>query len=522
MKENKIVKFLIFIVAFSNLYSNEWFTTGEFQRLNLENNQYLSKYVICYKDTTLIRVGYNSKEYSQNDTFKFKVQKIRISDGKYLIDTHYKVKTSTGKYNDSYPPVSMSFNLSTDGISFVSRYDNMFDGDAVVTSINTGGNLRKLKFTIYQPAEDEYRWDYSNFDFISQRAALFYDYYKLTIYEPWGGGSNQKTETFETFNITSKSNKYLGYLYTEKHRSADSPKEKIIGPSYLITSYNQELKKTETNCNIYLNPKLLEPIMFNISGDSILDIISLTKNNTYCYFNYDINKNQYRLKNYIDSSKKIESNPYSTFRIMNLKDIYVKQDSNRFVFFSKNSHVPVKTIIFDDTLKYLKNMKLSPDETFFYIINKYNQLIKYENPFLSENIHSFFTVADSILVANRENKLYNYSSGSPEKYIWDFGDGEQSNEFEPKHEYKLPGKYKISLKVIKGEKEDISYKEIVVAPAFNVSFEVSDSTKSIPIIYTFKNTSSGKIDSLKWDFGDGTFSNSKDKFIKHYYSKEGE
>ena len=38
-------------------------------------------------------------------------------------------------------------------------------------------------------------------------------------------------------------------------------------------------------------------------------------------------------------------------------------------------------------------------------------------------------------------------SGTIERYLWEFGDGESSSEFNPVHVYKMPGVYTVSLTV---------------------------------------------------------------------------
>ena len=52
-----------------------------------------------------------------------------------------------------------------------------------------------------------------------------------------------------------------------------------------------------------------------------------------------------------------------------------------------------------------------------------------------------------VSIADQEIKLNNLSIGLPEKFYWDFGDGQQSNEANPKHKYQNYGGYKICLKI---------------------------------------------------------------------------
>lgn len=81
--------------------------------------------------------------------------------------------------------------------------------------------------------------------------------------------------------------------------------------------------------------------------------------------------------------------------------------------------------------------------------------------FYIENILNFCNNIDSIelqektkptadflvSIADQEIKLNNLSIGLPEKFYWDFGDGQQSNEANPKHKYQNYGGYKICLNI---------------------------------------------------------------------------
>ena len=60
---------------------------------------------------------------------------------------------------------------------------------------------------------------------------------------------------------------------------------------------------------------------------------------------------------------------------------------------------------------------------------------------------------------------FNNTSKKSETYQWDFGDGTTSDELSPEHKYILSGKYKVTLKAIKGKKESVTEKEIIVNPS---------------------------------------------------------
>ena len=76
---------------------------------------------------------------------------------------------------------------------------------------------------------------------------------------------------------------------------------------------------------------------------------------------------------------------------------------------------------------------------------------------------------------------FNNTSKKSESYQWDFGDGTTSDELSPEHKYILSGKYKVTLKAMKGKKESISEKEIIVNPPQDclVEMETTHGTMTI-------------------------------------------
>lgn len=53
-------------------------------------------------------------------------------------------------------------------------------------------------------------------------------------------------------------------------------------------------------------------------------------------------------------------------------------------------------------------------------------------------------------------------SSAAKAYEWDFGDNNTSTDASPKHTYKKPGKYTVTLRATKGDKEDVSTQVIMV------------------------------------------------------------
>ena len=118
---------------------------------------------------------------------------------------------------------------------------------------------------------------------------------------------------------------------------------------------------------------------------------------------------------------------------------------------------------------------------------------------------------------------------------WSFGDGTFSNQVNPNHTYAQPGTYTVCLRIIKRNANGTltnCIKEkcysIVIAPFVNPCTLVANYTwyrDSLPTValytYHFTNTSSplAATDSIRWSFGDGTFSNQVNP--NHTYAQPG-
>jgi gliding motility-associated-like protein len=93
--------------------------------------------------------------------------------------------------------------------------------------------------------------------------------------------------------------------------------------------------------------------------------------------------------------------------------------------------------------------------------------------------------------------------------FWDFGDGTTSNQVNPNHQYTQPGNYQITLVATNNQGcADTIRKNInVVAGNFSASFNAPAEVCRGPLV-SFQNTSTplSQIDSVLWDFGDGSIS----------------
>jgi len=120
--------------------------------------------------------------------------------------------------------------------------------------------------------------------------------------------------------------------------------------------------------------------------------------------------------------------------------------------------------------------------------------------------YTYFTAGSNTLAFN------NFSTGTYiYQYIWDFGDGTTSFEFEPVHTWPQAGIYHVCLAVVGPICGDVFCSDVTVGDTITACHaEFTAMVDSIPgnvNHYWFTDTSTGtNISNWYWDFGDGSFS----------------
>lgn len=106
-------------------------------------------------------------------------------------------------------------------------------------------------------------------------------------------------------------------------------------------------------------------------------------------------------------------------------------------------------------------------------------------------------------------------------YIWDFGDGSNSNEINPKHTFTEPGKYNVSLKVISDhcDNQPIYETSISVGSDLIPSFSISNEVTCVYETVLFTSDENSEINLRKWDFGGGNLIVSND--TSHIFTVSG-
>ncbi len=112
------------------------------------------------------------------------------------------------------------------------------------------------------------------------------------------------------------------------------------------------------------------------------------------------------------------------------------------------------------------------------------------------------------------------SSGNPDYWRWDLGNGTISYLQNPSVTYLIPGNYNVKLVVknILGADSVIKtgYVQVYAAPVPNFSSSQANGCNSLTVNFT---NQSSPANSLQWDFGDGVFSNQESP--SHFYSQTG-
>lgn len=100
------------------------------------------------------------------------------------------------------------------------------------------------------------------------------------------------------------------------------------------------------------------------------------------------------------------------------------------------------------------------------------------------------------------------STGSPNGWAWDFGDGNASTEQSPDHIYTVPGSYSVRLRATNsgGSNTETKVNYISVNAAYTqpgASFSADPPTFAQPFTVQFHDRSTGLPTSWSWNFGDG-------------------
>jgi gliding motility-associated-like protein len=118
----------------------------------------------------------------------------------------------------------------------------------------------------------------------------------------------------------------------------------------------------------------------------------------------------------------------------------------------------------------------------------------------------------------------NESSGNPDKYRWDLGNGTISTSKDPSTTYFTPGTYTIKLTIYKGTDSATvtksNYVSVFSIPQVDFTGSPLAGCAPLPVRFTDRSVAgSGTISSWRWDFGDGNLSTASNPI--HIYRNQG-
>ncbi|MGB7337512.1 MAG: PKD domain-containing protein, partial [Phototrophicaceae bacterium] len=127
------------------------------------------------------------------------------------------------------------------------------------------------------------------------------------------------------------------------------------------------------------------------------------------------------------------------------------------------------------------------------------------------------TVGSAPLIVN----FFNQSQGQITSYSWSFGDGGSSSAVNPTYTYRQPGTYTVTLRLTgPGGTSNVSRQISVNSPAApTAAFTPSIVSGEPPLTVIFTNNSTGQINAVSWDFGDG--STSSEQNPTHVFNNPG-
>ncbi|WP_095643322.1 PKD domain-containing protein [Methanosarcina spelaei] len=112
--------------------------------------------------------------------------------------------------------------------------------------------------------------------------------------------------------------------------------------------------------------------------------------------------------------------------------------------------------------------------------------------------------------ANLTVRFIDTSINSPNKWIWDFGDGTNSTEQNPVHTFSKEGTYNVTLVATNDEGSSeirsmiITVKSVLTPPVASFAANMTEGT--VPLTVKFTDTSARRPTGWKWNFGDGNTS----------------
>ncbi|MCX6698680.1 MAG: PKD domain-containing protein, partial [Methanomicrobiales archaeon] len=154
----------------------------------------------------------------------------------------------------------------------------------------------------------------------------------------------------------------------------------------------------------------------------------------------------------------------------------------------------------------------------------FNTTVKQNLITVTELPKAGFIVNATTGIAPKAIKFTDTSTGVPDSWNWDFGDGSQhSTEKNPVHNYLSYGTYSVQLVVSNGVgSSDITKPSLIsIGTPINADFTFMPAKGDVPLMIQFTDNSAGNPTGYKWQFGDGFMMTSNEQNPVHTYTKSG-
>ncbi len=210
-------------------------------------------------------------------------------------------------------------------------------------------------------------------------------------------------------------------------------------------------------------------------------------------------------------------NPHQAIYSSDDRYIYITEDNRLLVLLKDYPITDTVKIPFSDK----NNIAVCPVNGLFAIGNSNGSITLYNNSYCSFSLKADFKSDLTDGTEGLKVHFYNMSSGTPDKYLWDFGDGVQSSAVNPVHIYQSPGQYTVKLVASKNGINDTEIKSgyIVIRELLSADFSADRTKGLVPFTVRFQDKSVKNPTTWEWDFGDGTKSNERNP--THLYDKTG-
>ncbi len=323
-----------------------------------------------------------------------------------------------------------------------------------------------------------YETGYFNKDLLSYRNNSFLGFFKYINYEIQNEELNHRefTNMYSISNIILKKTKYL----------------------YIDRDFRSEFK-------LFPDPD---------------DKIALSADEMYSAIKY--NGNLHIFNNFrVVSIAERTFNPIITAMMFSPdnKNLFVASDS--ILYIKKGADLSNNdSVLFHGLSGAVSAMKTIPGSDYVYFTSS-SSLCRFQTVYNTNSLKANFYYDSTIIQEKDTIRFYDASTGNPDSFYWDFEDGTSSTEKNPKHAYSESGFYTVRLIVTKGSVKDTAVitEPIKVMPELTGNFSYSFNYNYCPPQVSFSNTSTGIVDSVFWDLGDGT--TSREKNPVHVFKYDG-